>query len=145
MDNYLPPQECFPSLTYFAIEYTIPDLGRTALIAEYMIDLHYFLVRVQVGIGYFNLVEILAFHTVQDSLGELLPILTFPPQSIFADFKSLISLVLLLLRANHIPNISEAVSNLIISSVTRVPVGVIATKSRSIRVSSATHFPFLQN
>ena len=119
-------------------------MGRAALTSGYMINLHSFSVRVHVIIGYFRLAEILVCNTVQDSLGGLLPILTFPPQSIAAVFNSLISLVLLPLEDSHITKISEAVSHISLYNDTRVPFGVITTRSRSVRVSSTVHFPCFQ-
>ena len=72
----------------------ISDFGRAALIAGYIMLLHSFYVKVHADTGYFSLALILVCKAVHASAVEPYPILTLPPQSRAACFKTLIILFL---------------------------------------------------
>ena len=59
----------------------IPDFGSIALISGYIIDLHYFPVRVQAGIGYFNFEDIFQCSACHASCFNALSNLKISPHS----------------------------------------------------------------
>ena len=85
----------------------IPDLGHTAFISEYIIDLHSDSISVHSRRGYFSLEDIFELRTCQASYLDNLPDLNLTPHSIAAIFCSLIIVLLFPSGATHTPNILE--------------------------------------
>jgi hypothetical protein len=136
-----PPLVIGVSRTLLVIVCNIPDFGRAALIADAIIDVHSFSVKVQAANRYLSFAAILECKACHASSFGSLPFRIFAPHSI-ADVRiSWIIFVLLPFGAIQIPSISDAVLHDNRFSETKLLSSVFAIKSNSNGEFVATHFP----